>query len=187
MGKRWGEYRFNLFLINLQILKTNIYHGNYLLVVKRLLWTSSLLLYEDLIIVNTGIPSWLLHREDVQRQMNAILEKDKSYLWMICLKKKGLYQGNKKISKVERSLACPNWQQNQEKREFKVKEFPIKVSELIKYKKGKSYKKVTTQKVKQKGTCEFYTWNRPQKATLTKNVKKSKKKSKNKKLQKQQK
>ena len=55
-----------------------------------------------------------------------LLTKDQS-------KGKKLLKGSKKVFKVDRLLARPH-QQNQVKREFKVKEFPIKVSELITYK-----------------------------------------------------
>ena len=46
--------------------------------------------------------------------------------------KREFFQGN--VKKVERSLACPNQEQKQDKKGFKVKEFPIKVLETITYK-----------------------------------------------------
>ena len=60
---------------------------------------------------------------------------------------KKLFKANKKESKVDRSLACPN-QQNKVNRELKVTKFPIKVAELFTYKKGKPYEKVTIRQVK---------------------------------------
>ena len=79
--------------------------------------------------------------------------------------KRKLFQGN--VKKVERSLARPNQQQKQDKKGFEVKEFPIEVSEIITYKEGKPYKKVTIEKVKEEKQCKGYTRNKRQKDKLT--------------------